>query len=78
MVTHMLHEIVGGSPPATQNAYRNEELAAVERQISEIYAMIDHFIVLKERGVNYASQEIKDWRKQLQIAKKVKRRILNT
>lgn len=55
-----------------------ENLAAVQRQINECHAMIDHFIQLKDRGVEYATEEIAYWRKMLQNAKIYKRRLLNT
>ena len=55
-----------------------DELKEIEKQINECYAMIDHFIQLKWRGVGYAKEEIAYWRKMLQNAKSTKRRILNT
>lgn len=55
-----------------------ETLVAVERQINECHAMIDHFIQLKDRGVEYATEEIADWRKMLHSAKIQKRRLLNS
>lgn len=55
-----------------------EMLAAVERQINECHAMIDHFIQLKNRGVEYASEELSYWRKMLHSAKIQKRRLLNS
>lgn len=54
------------------------ELKAINKQIAECYAMIDHFIQLKDRGINYATEEITYWRKMLQSAKIYKRGLLNT
>ena len=55
-----------------------ENLADINSQINECYAMIDHFIQLKYRGVSYAVEELAYWRKMLQNAKIYKRRLLNT
>lgn len=54
------------------------ELKEINKQINECYAMIDHFIQLKDRGVSYATAELVYWRKMLQRAKIYKRRLLNT
>lgn len=56
----------------------SEEIRQLDIQIMECQAMIDHFIQLKERGVEYATEEIKCWRGYLQSAKLMKRRLLNT
>lgn len=57
---------------------KEEEIRALDNQIAECQMMIDHFIQLKERGVSYATEEIKSWRGYLQSAKLMKRRLLNT
>ena len=57
---------------------RNNLLYKVDLQIRECQAMIDHFIQLKQCGINYATEEIADWRKMLQSAKIYKRNLLNT
>lgn len=49
-----------------------DELQGINKHINECYAMIDHFIQLKN------SEEIAYWRKMLQNAKLYKRRLLNT
>lgn len=49
------------------------ELKEINAQINECYAMVDHFIDLKKRGVSYAADEVKYWRKMLQNAKLYKR-----
>lgn len=49
-----------------------EELKEINKQISECYAMIDHFIQLENK------EEIAYWRRMLQNAKMYKRRLLNT
>ena len=54
-----------------------EEINEINKQIQECYAMIDHFIQLKDRGISYASEEIAYWRKMLQNAKIYKRGILS-
>lgn len=54
------------------------EIEEITKQINECYAMIDHFIQLSERGIEYATEEIAYWRKMLQNAKLYKRRLLNT
>ena len=48
------------------------ELEEITKQINECYAMIDHFIQLKN------NEEIAYWRRMLQNAKLYKRRLLNT
>lgn len=55
-----------------------ENLADITSQINECHAMIDHFIQLKDRGVEYAAEELAYWRRMLQNAKVYKRRLLNT
>jgi len=50
-----------------------EQLKEINAQINECYAMIDHFIGLKNRGISYATDELKYWRKMLQNAKMYKR-----
>lgn len=55
-----------------------DELKEINKHINECYAMIDHFIQLSERGIEYATYEIAEWRKMLQNAKLYKRRLLNT
>jgi len=55
-----------------------DELKEINEEISECYAMIDHFIQLKDRGVSYATDELAYWRKMLQNAKVYKRRLKNT
>ena len=55
-----------------------DELKEINEHINECYAMIDHFIQLKERGISYAANEITYWRKVLQNAKIYKRRLQNT
>lgn len=50
-----------------------ERMEKINHQINECYAMIDHFIDLKYCGVTYAADEVKYWRKMLQIAKIHKR-----
>lgn len=55
-----------------------DELKESDKNISECYAMIDHFIQLKDRGVEFAVEELAYWRKMLSIAKYTKRRLLST
>lgn len=55
-----------------------DDLKALDIQIMECQAMIDHLIQLKKRGVEHATEEIKCWRGYLQNAKLMKRRMLNT
>lgn len=55
-----------------------DSLKDINENIAECHAMIDHFIQLKDRGVVYAAEEIKYWRKMLQNTKIYKRRLLNT
>lgn len=62
----------------SRKANAMDELTLINQQIAECYAMIDHFIQLKDRGISYAADEIKSWRKMLQNAKIYKRRLLNT
>lgn len=50
-----------------------KELEEINAQINECCAMIDHFIDLKSRGVSYAADEVKYWRKMLQNVKMYKR-----
>lgn len=54
------------------------EIKECDKNISECYAMIDHFIQLKDRGVEFAVEELAYWRKMLSIAKYTKRRLLST
>lgn len=55
-----------------------EELLEIDKNIAECYAMIDHFIQLKYRGISYATEELAYWRKMLQDAKIYKRRMKNS
>ena len=57
---------------------KEEELKEINKQIAECYAMIDHFIQLKQRGISWAVSELADWRRMLQNAKIYKRRLLNS
>ena len=57
---------------------KEAQIQKLDIQIMECHAMIDHFIQLKQRGVEYATEEIKYWRGYLQNAKLMKRKILNT
>lgn len=55
-----------------------EKLKEIDAQIAECHMMVDHFIQLKDRGIEYATEEIAYWRKMLQRAKIYKRSLLNT
>lgn len=55
-----------------------DEIRNIDAQIGECYMMIDHFIQLKARGIEYATRELHYWRKMLQDAKIYRRRLLNT